>query len=52
MSKLTKKPAVFTGASRGIRRATALALTNPRAHVLVHKGSRNLRANPWTECLD
>jgi hypothetical protein len=36
MFKLAKKPAVFTGASHGIRRAPALALTNPRGHVLVH----------------
>jgi NAD(P)-dependent dehydrogenase (short-subunit alcohol dehydrogenase family) len=36
MSKLAKKPAVFSGVSHGIRRATALALSNLRGHVLVH----------------
>jgi NAD(P)-dependent dehydrogenase (short-subunit alcohol dehydrogenase family) len=38
MSKLTGKTALVTGASRGIGRATALALANAGAQVLVHYG--------------
>jgi 3-oxoacyl-[acyl-carrier protein] reductase len=39
MATLINKTALVTGASRGIGRATALALANAGAHVLVHYGS-------------
>jgi NAD(P)-dependent dehydrogenase (short-subunit alcohol dehydrogenase family) len=38
MTTLKNKTALVTGASRGIGRATALALANAGAHVLVHYG--------------
>jgi 3-oxoacyl-[acyl-carrier protein] reductase len=38
MARLTNKTALVTGASRGIGRATASALANAGAHVLVHYG--------------
>jgi NAD(P)-dependent dehydrogenase (short-subunit alcohol dehydrogenase family) len=38
MTTLQNKTALVTGASRGIGRATALALANAGAHVLVHYG--------------
>jgi 3-oxoacyl-[acyl-carrier protein] reductase len=38
MPSLTNKTALVTGASRGIGRATASALANAGAHVLVHYG--------------
>jgi 3-oxoacyl-[acyl-carrier protein] reductase len=38
MASLTNKIALVTGASRGIGRATALALANAGAHVIVHYG--------------
>jgi len=38
MNTLQNKTALVTGASRGIGRATALALANAGAHVLVHYG--------------
>ena len=38
MASLRNKTALVTGASRGIGRATALALANAGAHVLVHYG--------------
>ena len=38
MSSLTNKTALVTGASRGIGRATASALAEAGAHVLVHYG--------------
>jgi 3-oxoacyl-[acyl-carrier protein] reductase len=38
MVSLTNKTALVTGASRGIGRATASALANAGAHVLVHYG--------------
>lgn len=38
MTSLAKPKALVTGASRGISRATALALANAGAHVLVHYG--------------
>ena len=38
MTTLENKTALVTGASRGIGRATALALANAGAHVLVHYG--------------
>ena len=43
MSALQNKTALVTGASRGIGCATAVALADAGAHVLVHHGrSRNL----------
>src|ERR1700758_4812049 len=38
MANLANKTALVTGASRGIGRATALALSNAGAHILVHYG--------------
>jgi len=38
MSTLQNKTALVTGASRGIGRATAIALAEAGAHVLVHYG--------------
>ena len=38
MASLTDKTALVTGASRGIGRATAQALANAGAHVIVHYG--------------
>jgi len=38
MASLTNKTALITGASRGIGRATALALSNAGAQVIVHYG--------------
>src|SRR6267142_4793149 len=38
MASLTNKTALVTGASRGIGRATASALAEAGAHVLVHYG--------------
>src|SRR5580704_16874735 len=38
MTSLQDKTALVTGASRGIGRATALALARAGAHVLVHYG--------------
>src|SRR5580658_9915358 len=38
MHTLKNKTALVTGASRGIGRATATALAEARAHVLVHYG--------------
>src|ERR1700730_8071325 len=38
MTTLQNKTALVTGASRGIGRATAVALTEAGAHVLVHYG--------------
>src|SRR5690348_14290007 len=38
MTTLQNKTALVTGASRGIGRATAVALANAGAHVLVHYG--------------
>ena len=38
MASLTNKTALVTGASRGIGRATASALAQAGAHVLVHYG--------------
>jgi 3-oxoacyl-[acyl-carrier protein] reductase len=47
MLELENKTALVTGASRGIGRATALALARAGAHVLVHYG----RSRPETESL-
>jgi NAD(P)-dependent dehydrogenase (short-subunit alcohol dehydrogenase family) len=47
MSTLQNKTALVTGASRGIGRATALALSDAGAHVLVHYG----RSAPEAESL-
>jgi 3-oxoacyl-[acyl-carrier protein] reductase len=38
MTTLQNKTALVTGASRGISRATAVALAEAGAHVLVHYG--------------
>jgi 3-oxoacyl-[acyl-carrier protein] reductase len=38
MASLTNKTALVTGASRGIGRATASALAEAGAHILVHYG--------------
>ena len=38
MANLTNKTALVTGASRGIGRATASALAEAGAHILVHYG--------------
>lgn len=45
MANLTNKFALVTGASRGIGRATALALANAGAHVLVHYGKSQMDAD-------
>src|ERR1700724_1343427 len=47
MLELENKTALVTGASRGIGRATALALARAGAHVLVHYG----RSRPEAESL-
>ena len=44
MSNLSGKTALVTGASRGIGRATALALADAGAQVLVHYGNRSNEA--------
>jgi 3-oxoacyl-[acyl-carrier protein] reductase len=44
MTTLENKTALVTGASRGIGRATALALAKGGAHVLVHYGRSALEA--------
>ena len=45
MGLLQDKTALVTGASRGIGRATALALANAGAQVLVHYGKSQENAN-------
>lgn len=45
MTILTNKTALVTGASRGIGRATAQALANAGAHVIVHYGRSALEAD-------
>jgi NAD(P)-dependent dehydrogenase (short-subunit alcohol dehydrogenase family) len=45
MNKLKGKTALVTGASRGIGRATALALAQAGAQVLVHYGSSEKEAD-------
>jgi NAD(P)-dependent dehydrogenase (short-subunit alcohol dehydrogenase family) len=47
MSNLDKKIALVTGASRGIGRATAVALANGGARVIIHYG----RSAPEAESL-
>jgi 3-oxoacyl-[acyl-carrier protein] reductase len=44
MAALQNKTALVTGASRGIGRATATALAEAGAHVLVHYGRSKLEA--------
>lgn len=44
MTSLAKTKALVTGASRGIGRATALAMANTGAHVLVHYGKSKSNA--------
>jgi NAD(P)-dependent dehydrogenase (short-subunit alcohol dehydrogenase family) len=41
MTTLQNKTALVTGASKGIGRATALALARAGAHVVVHYGRSN-----------
>jgi NAD(P)-dependent dehydrogenase (short-subunit alcohol dehydrogenase family) len=45
MTTLQNKTALVTGASRGIGRATAVALAEAGAHVLVHYGRSAQEAN-------
>jgi 3-oxoacyl-[acyl-carrier protein] reductase len=45
MSKLNNKTALVTGASRGIGRATALALAREGAHVIVHYSKARAQAD-------
>ena len=47
MTTLQNKTAVVTGASRGIGRATAAALAEAGAHVLVHYGRSKLEAESF-----
>ncbi len=49
MTRLDKKSALITGASRGIGRATALALANEGAHVLIHYGKSSEAASGLAE---
>jgi 3-oxoacyl-[acyl-carrier protein] reductase len=49
MSDLANKTALVTGASRGIGRATALALAEANARVLVHYGRSMAEANAVVE---
>jgi len=49
MATLTDKTALVTGASRGIGRATAEALSNAGAHVIVHYGRAATEANTVVE---
>lgn len=42
MANLARKTALVTGASRGIGRATALAMANAGAYVLVHYESHKV----------
>ena len=49
MSSLSNKTALVTGASRGIGRATAIALANAGAHVLVHYGKSQKDADALVE---
>jgi NAD(P)-dependent dehydrogenase (short-subunit alcohol dehydrogenase family) len=46
MTTLQNKTALVTGASRGIGRATALALAGAGAHVVVHYGRSAQEAEP------
>jgi 3-oxoacyl-[acyl-carrier protein] reductase len=45
MTTTYKKIALVTGASRGIRRATAVALVNAGAYVIIHYGRSGSDAN-------
>jgi NAD(P)-dependent dehydrogenase (short-subunit alcohol dehydrogenase family) len=49
MADLSNKTALVTGASRGIGRATAIALADAGAHVLVHYGKSQKEANSLVE---
>jgi 3-oxoacyl-[acyl-carrier protein] reductase len=49
MTSLANKTALVTGASRGIGRATALALANAGARVLIHYGHAASEANQTVE---
>jgi NAD(P)-dependent dehydrogenase (short-subunit alcohol dehydrogenase family) len=49
MANLSNKTALVTGASRGIGRATAIALADAGARVLVHYGKSQNEANSLVE---
>jgi 3-oxoacyl-[acyl-carrier protein] reductase len=49
MTNINNKTALVTGASRGIGRATALALANAGARVLIHYGRRESEAKVLRE---
>ena len=51
MASLINKTALVTGASRGIGRATASALADAGAHVLVHYGRSRQEAESLVACL-
>ena len=52
MTKVSGKTALVTGASRGIGRASALALAKMGAHVLVHYSSGEKEAEAVVEEID
>jgi 3-oxoacyl-[acyl-carrier protein] reductase len=49
MTNINNKTALVTGASRGIGRATALALANAGARVIIHYGRSESEANALRE---
>jgi 3-oxoacyl-[acyl-carrier protein] reductase len=52
MASLTNKTALVTGASRGIGRATAQALANEGAHVIIHYGRAAAEADALVAEID